>query len=637
MMRTQNHVTPWTLVALGLSLLGLLELGLGARAADEVDWPRVGNDAGGTRYSPLDQIHRDNVAKLTPAWTYHTGEVRNGKGRTIECTPLVVDGVMYLTTAMLRVVALDAASGRELWQFDPIASHPSPHPLASGGVNRGCAYWTDGEPDGERRIIHGTSDGRLFSIDARTGQLDPHFGDQGVRDLREELDPVVAHLDYGPTSACAVWRDTIVVGVSTGEGPNIAAPGDIRAFDVRTGKQVWRFRTVPAPGEFGNDTWEGESWRHRGGANAWGGLTIDQKRGIVFAGLGSASFDFYGGDRRGDNLFANCTIALDAATGERLWHFQTLRHDVWDHDLPTPPVLVTVTHGGKRIDAAAQVTKTGYVYLFQRETGRPLFDIVEQEVPPSDVEGEEVAPTQPIPVKPPPFATQFLDETNITDIGEENRDSVLKILRTLRAGPAFNPPSLQGTVVVPGLHGGATWSGASFDPTTGRLFVNANNVPNIIKLAIAPDGNPLRYGKFVLGGSYWQFRDSQGYPAIKPPWGELLAINLNSGEIDWRVPLGEYPELRKRGVPQTGTENFGGTIVTAGGLVFIGATKDERMHAFDSETGQLLWRAELPAGGYATPCTYMVDGRQFVVIACGGAGKLRTKAGDAFVAFALPE
>ncbi len=601
-----------------------------------VDWPGVGNDPGCMRYSRLDQINRENVKRLKPAWTYHTGELKGREGKTIECTPIVIDGAMYVTTGSLRVVALDAATGKEIWQFDPLKDHPFPHRPASGGVNRGCAYWSDGKPDGEHRIILGTSDGRLFSLDAKTGKLDPKFGEGGIRNLRKELDPKVAALSYGPTSAPAIWKDTIIIGVSCDEGPSIAAPGDIRAFDVRTGAQVWRFRTVPHPGEFGHDTWEGVSWKDRGAANAWGGISVDADRGMVFAGLGSAAPDFYGGERLGDNLFANCTVALDARTGKRVWHFQTLHHDLWDHDLPVYPNLVKVTHDGKAIDAIAQVTKTGYVFLFDRENGKPIFEVKEQPVPASDVPGERAAPTQPIPVKPPPISAQSLDETNITDIGEANRASVLAQLRKIRGGPAFNPPSLQGTVVVPGFHGGANWSGASFDPTTGWLYVNSNNVANIITLAETKASSRAKNGPYVATG-YFPFHDHEGYSAMKPPWGILNAINLNTGEFAWRVPLGEHVELTARGVPRTGTETFGGSIVTAGGLVFIAGTKDERIHAFDKKTGELLWEHPLPAGGYATPSTYEVNGRQYVVIAAGGAGKLRTKAGDAFVAFCLPE
>ena len=605
-----------------------------AQALPTVDWPGVGNDPGCMRYSPLDQINLENVARLEPAWTYHTGELDRRPGKTIECTPIVVEGVMYLTTGYLRVVALDAATGKERWQSDPLRDHPCGHKLASGGVNRGCAFWSDGRPGGERRVIHGTSDGRLFSLDAGSGELDPRFGKGGIRDLREELDPKVARLSYGPTSAPVIWKDTIILGVSCDEGPGLAAPGDIRAFDVRTGAQVWRFHTVPRPGEFGNETWAGDSWKDRGGANAWGGLSVDTGRGLVFAGLGSATTDFYGGDRHGDNLFANCTIALDAGTGRRAWHYQTLRHDLWDHDLPVYPNLVTFTRDGKTVDAVAQVTKTGYVFLFDRVTGKPLFEVKDQPVPGSDIPGERASATQPIPVRPPPFAAQFLDETNVTDIGTANRESVLARLGKIRGGPAFNPPSTQGTVVIPGYHGGATWSGASFDPTTGLLYVNSNNVPNIVTMAASKPGDKASKGPFGHTG-YVQFLDQEGYPAIKPPWGVLTAIDLNKGEFAWQVPLGEHAELTARGIPRTGTETFGGSIVTAGGLVFIGGSKDEKFHAFDKQSGRLLWESALPAGGYATPSTYRVKGRQYVVIAAGGAGKLGTKAGDAFVAFRL--
>jgi quinoprotein glucose dehydrogenase len=605
-----------------------------SQSSQDVGWPGVGNDPGCMRYSPLDQIDRSNVARLKPAWTYHTKELEGGKGKTIECTPIVVDGVMYITTGRLRLVALEAATGKELWRFDPLKDHPFEHQPTSGGVNRGCAYWSDGNPGGARRIIHGTADGRLFSVDATTGKLDPKFGAGGIRNMRTELLPIHAALSYGPTSAPAVWKDTIIVGVSCGEGPGIAAAGDVRAFDVRTGAEVWRFRTVPRPGEFGDHTWQTGSLLDRGGANAWGGISVDTARGLVFAGLGSASFDFFGGHRLGDNLFANCTVALDARTGKRIWHYQTLRHDLWDHDLPVYPNLVRITHDGKPVDAVAQVTKTGYVFLFDRETGKPLFDIKDVPVPASDIPGEKASPTQPVPVKPPPFAVQYLDESNLTNIGEANHASALALLKTIRSGPAFLPPSREGSVVVPGFHGGANWSGASFDPTTGLLYVNSNNVPNYVALEQSAPANVKAHGPYQFTG-YHKFLDHEGYPGIKPPWGVLSAIDLNAGTIAWQIPLGEHVELTARGVPRTGTETFGGTIVTAGGLVFIAGTKDERIHAFDKRDGKLLWEHSLPAGGYATPSTYQVNGRQYVVIAAGGAGKLGTRAGDAFVAFAL--
>jgi quinoprotein glucose dehydrogenase len=601
-----------------------------ARAAD---WPCVGGDPGCQRWSELSEINRENVDQLEVAWVYHTREPDGSKPGRIECTPIVVDGVMYVTTGLLRVVALRADTGEQLWKFDPFASQPPTSPLASGGANRGLAYWSDGQPQGKRRVLHGTASGHLYSIDVRTGKLDPAFGAQGAKDLREDLQRDTYELVYGPTSAPAIFGDYVILGFSTGEGPGVSAPGDVRAFDVHTGKQVWRFHTVPRPGEFGNDTWQADSWKNRGGANAWGGFSIDPQRAMVFCGLGSASFDFYGGDRKGQNLFANCTLALDARTGKRIWHYQTLRHDLWDHDLPVYPNLVTVNHNGQQVDAAAQVTKTGYVFLFDRETGEPLFEINEQQVTASDVAGEQAWPTQPIPSKPPPFARQSMTEQDVTDIGEANRDGVLEQLREIRGGPAFNPPSREGTVVIPGFHGGANWSGASFDPTTGILYGNSTNAPNIMALEEAPPDARFRYRP---KGYQW-FVDHEGYPAIKPPWGELHAIDLNRGEYVWQVTLGEYPELTARGIKPTGTENFGGTIVTGGGLVFIAGTEDEKFRAFDKSTGKILWEVQLPAGGYATPCTYSVQGRQYVAIATGGTGKLGTPAGDAFVAFALPK
>jgi quinoprotein glucose dehydrogenase len=614
----------------GLQVLLVLALPLGIQAED---WISVGGDRGCMRYSPLDQINTDNVPRLEVAWEFKTGELESGEARIMECTPLVVDGVMYITSGKLKVIALKADTGEELWRFDPFASRDPEHPLASGGVNRGVAFWSDGLEGGLRRILYGTAEGKLYCLDAKTGQLDPGFGSGGVKDLREDLKVDIGRLGYGPTSAPAIYRNNVILGFSCGEGPGPTAPGDIRAFDVRTGAQVWRFHTVPRPGEFGNETWEGDSWRNRGAANAWGGFSVDSARGLVFAGLGSAAFDFYGGDRPGENLFANCTIALNASTGERVWHFQTLHHDLWDHDLPIYPNLVSVRRDGKALDAVAQVTKTGYVFLFDRETGKPLFEVKEQSAPASDVVGEAAWPTQPVPTRPPAFSRTSMTAEDATDIGAANRDYVLKELAKYKSGEEFIPPSEVGTVVTPGFHGGATWSGACFDPETGRLYVNSNNQPNILTLVPQPEGAPTKYR--ITG--YNKFLDQEGYPAIKPPWGQLSAIDLNRGEIAWQSVLGEYPELTARGIPQTGTENFGGSIVTKGGLVFIGGTRDERFHAFDKQNGRLLWETQLPAGGYATPATYSVAGRQFVAIPASGGGKLRTRTADSIVAFALPQ
>lgn len=540
------------------------------------------------RFVPLKQIHRGNVAQLAVAWNHVTGD----QGTTIECIPLVVDGVMYVTSPSLRVIALDAATGRSLWSF---VTEPT-KPFGGWTVNRGVAFWKKGR---KQRILMGTPDGRLISLDARSGKPDPAFGDNGVVNLKAG----VTNLSYGVTSAPAIFENLVILGFAVGENTP-AAPGDIRAFDVRSGKEVWRFHTVPRPGEFGHETWTGDSWKDRGGANAWGGITVDHKNKLVFAGLGSPVFDFYGGDRKGANLFGNSVVALDARTGKRVWHFQTVRHDIWDYDLPTPPVLAKSQ--GK--EAVAQVTKTGHVWVLDRRTGEPLFGFEERAVPPSDVPGEEAWPTQILPKRPPPIAPQVFEPS---DASPETH--------ALRCCSIFTPPSLQGTVTLPGFHGGANWSGAAWDPGTGLLYVNTNNVPNLTTLV------PRKDGGYGLKG-YIKFTDQDGNPASKPPWGMLTAVDLNRGEIAWQKTLGDGH----------GSENFGGAIVTAGGLVFIASTKDEKFRAFDAATGDVLWEHKLPAGGYAAPVTYIVKGKQYVTIAAGGGGKLGTKRGDSFVTFALP-
>lgn len=596
------------------------------------DWLATNGDRGGTRYSRLDQVNRRNVSRLQVAWTYHTGDADAEKVSNIECTPVVVDGVMYVTTCSprIKVAALDAATGRELWKFDPFASAANNVMLSSGGVNRGAAYWSNGR---ERRVLVGTADARLISLDARTGRPDPAFGTSGEVDLRAGIERDIRKLPYGVTSAPSIYKDLVILGFSTTEGTGPGAPGDVRAFNVRTGKEAWRFHTVPRPGEFGHDTWSAEDWKERGGCNSWSGATVDVENGIVFVGTGAPAFDFYGGDRKGNNLFANCTLALDANTGKRLWHFQVVKHDLWDYDNPCPPVVCTVRHEGKSRDAVAQVTKTGYCYLFDRKTGKPLFPVEERPVPKSDIPGEASSPTQVFPLKPPPFSKQSFGPEDVTDLSPDARQQVLNRLKSMRYGPIFTPTGTQDTVRMPGFFGGATWAGAAFDPTTGFLYVNSNNIPREHRLERLPATSPYP----CRNTGYGRFQDPNGYPAVRPPWGNLTAIDLNRGEFAWQSILGEYPELTAQGIKPTGTENLGGCIVTAGGLVFIGATKDEMFRAFDKSTGQVLWQTKLPAAGYATPCTYSVDGRQYVAIAAAGGGKLATKTGDQFVAFALPK
>lgn len=591
------------------------------------DWSHVGGDAGRMRYSTLKQINRQNVKDLKVAWEFHTGGLMPKVNSAMQCTPIIVDGMMYVTSPDTQVIALDAATGRERWRFDPKRSAKWRYLY-----NRGVAYWSDGRTGGARRILMATPDGQLYSLDARTGKPDPSFGKAGTVELRDGIERDLTTLTYGVSSAPSIFEDLVILGFSVGEG-HVSAPGDVRAFNIRTGKEAWRFRTVPRPGEVGGETWQGESWRDRGGVNAWGGLSVDAKRGVVFAGLGSAAFDFYGGDRPGDNLFANSVVALDARTGKRLWHHQLVRHDIWDYDLPSPPNLVTVVHNGRRREAAAQVTKTGYVFLFDRTTGQPLFDIREHAAPQSDVPGEQTAPRQVYPVKPPAFVRHGFSERDVSDISPAAHEYILGKMKTMRSGAIFTPPSVQGTIQMPGLHGGATWSGASFDPTTGLLYINANDMPWQVYLSAATPDKNYRYNAKDIK---W-FTDKDGYPASKPPWGTLNAIDLNRGEIRWQVPLGEYPELVARGLPPTGTENFGGSCVTAGGIIFIGSTRDEKFRAFDKATGKVLWEHKLEAGAYAAPSTYSVKGRQYVVIAAGGGGKLGTKTSDLYVAFALPQ
>lgn len=640
-MLTLRTTGRWTVSLLVLASL----VQANSKDLQDTEWPYYGHDPGGMRYSPLKQINRSNVSRLRRVWTYHTGEkaeasAERHKLSPFECTPLVVEGVLYLSTPFNRVIALDSETGKELWRFDPETSHGGKRQLQ--GQHRGVAYWAGVSSTGraEPRIIFGTYDGRLIALNAATGRPCMDFGEQGTVDLRAGVADRWPDAHYGVTSPPAIYRNLVIVGASVPEGPSQGPSGMIRAFDVLTGKLVWRFHTVPQPGEFGHETWEKDSWKDRTGVNVWSVMSVDTERGMVFLPLGSPAYDFYGGDRKGDNLFGNSLVALDAATGKRLWHYQLVHHDIWDYDLPAHPNLVVVRRNGQTVPAVAQLTKMGLLFLFDRVSGKPLFPIEEQPVPQSEVPGEATAKTQPIPLEPPPLSRSSFRREDLTNVTPESRKSCSELLDSLTLPKGrYTPLGLTPTLILPGTLGGATWSGASFDPSAGYLYVNTNEVGTFGKLEPRPGGPPPTYRRTSSAGSYARFWDENRYPCQQPPWGYLNAIDLNKGELVWRVTLGVVDALLERGVPPTGAPSLGGSIVTAGGLVFIGGTNDSRLRAFDAKTGKELWVTRLEASGHATPVTYL--GResktQFLVIAAGGGGYFSESTADVLAAYALPE
>ena len=671
-------------------------------AQEQHDWPAYGGTAENNHYSSLAQINRTNVKQLALAWSFDSQEEGG-----LQSTPIVVEGVLYGITPTQKVFALDAATGKLFWKFDSGIKGTQP--------DRGLAYWAQGK---DKRILVGVMN-FVYALNATTGRPIASFGRHGRIDLRENLgrEPATSQ-SVDLTSPGIVYQDLLIVGGRNPETPP-SPPGNVRAFDVRTGNLRWSFHTIPHPGEFGYDTWPRDAWKSAGAANNWAGMAVDARRGIVYVPTGSAVPDFYGGDRVGDDLFSNCLIALKAQTGERIWHFQAVRHDIWDRDFPASPALLTIKRDGKDIDAVAQTTKQGFVYLFDRTNGAPLFPIEYHRYAASTVPGDVAAAEQPLPMLPAPYARQLLSEDLLTNRSPGAHQWALEKFRTFRSEGQFVPFSVgKDTVVFPGFDGGAEWGGPAVDPESGIIYVNSNEmawtgalasntgensaqsiyltqcgvchgekmmgsppaIPALVDIgdrltpqqiaatvtagkgrmpgfpnlsddqmsalvtyltsgeskelsAGGPPPVPMRY-RFT---GYHKFLDPDGYPAVLPPWGTLNAINLNTGEYAWKIPLGQYPELAAKGLINTGTENYGGPIVTAGGLVFIGATNfDKKFRAFDKSTGELLWEASLPFAGNATPITYEVNGRQFVVIAAGGGKDPKSSSGGVYVAFALP-
>jgi quinoprotein glucose dehydrogenase len=694
----------------GWFLCGSLFVGGGFFAAvahgaggPDTDWPAYGGDAAKTRHSPLADIHRGNVSTLSLAWTHDTRE----KGDT-QTQPIVVGRVLYGYTPTHKAFALDAATGKQLWLFDS--------GIAGVGANRGLMHWSDGKD----ARVYAAVDNFVYALNAATGKPVTAFGTNGRIDLRENLGRDPAAQSVRLTSPGVVFGDLLILGGRVSESLP-ASPGHIRAYDARSGALRWTFRTIPQPGEPGFETWPKDAWRYTGGANSWPGMTLDEKRGLVFVPTGSAAADFYGANRLGDNLYANCLIALDAATGRRRWHYQFVRHDVLDRDLPTAPTLLTITVNGRRIHALAQPTKQGYLFVLNRETGEPLFPVEEVPAPGSDMPGEAAASTFRRPARPAPYARQSLTARDLTRRTPEAADwAKAEFAKIVSDGP-FKPLTLgRDTAIYPGFDGGAEWGGPAYDPSSGLLYVNSNEMAWLGSLALndtgrstgrtiylrdcaachgengqgsppqfpaltslegrmkradfaarvragggrmpafphvtndamdalvtwAFDGKDIPVGeaddspanqKYRFTG-YRRWLDPEGYPAIGTPWGTLNAIHVQTGRVAWTIPFGEFPELAARGIRNTGSENYGGPLVTDGGLLFIGASiHDRKFRAFDKATGALLWETALPFSADATPITYRIDGRQYVAIFASGGKERGGAAGGVYLAWALPE
>jgi len=607
------------------------------------DWPVFGHDSGATRFSPLAQINTRNVATLRPVWTYEAGEVAG----SFEVTPLVIGNVMYISTPRERVLALDADTGREIWAFEGSrVPRPSPH--------RGVSYWP-GDRQTPPRIFAATTDGRLYALDAKSGKPAASFGDNGMLNLRAGVADKFPNAPYGFSSPPAIYKNIIILGPRTQESPAKGPAGDIRAFDAINGKQVWTFHTLPRPGEPGFETWGPEFWKDGSGPSAWAALTVDQERGLVFIPIGNPAGGGDPADRKGNDRYANCVVALDAATGHLRWYFQTVHHDVWDYDAPAPPTLIDVVQNGRKIPALAQITKHGMLFLLDRITGKPIFGAEERPVPQSKIAGEELSPTQPFPLKPPPLARNRMTASEISRITPESERFCADLVANRELGGPFPARGAGPSINFPSSIGGGNWGGVSFDASLGLIFVNTSNLGSVSggRGGRGPAGGAPPAGKKAAGdseaGRYFgetggpRFVDQDRYPCNQPPWGELIAVNANTGDIAWRVTLGSYKELEDKGIKDTGAANLGGSIATAGGLLFIGATNDLRFRAFDSRTGKQLWMVDLDGNALATPVTYQSrNGKQYLAVISGGpaylnsVGPQRSGVPSKITAFALP-
>jgi len=700
-------------------LFGQLFL-VGCQSGQDNDrtWSVYKADANSSNYSPLDQINTTNVSQLKSVWTFMISDQKPGARPGLsQCNPIIVDGVMYALSAKQLAYAINAATGEQIWSFDPFNGGEG------GGVNRGVVYWEDGD---DKRIIFGVGD-RLLALNAKTGQLIKEFGDEGRVDLRIGIRDDPEGLFIALTSPGIIYKDLIIVG---GRLQDLygSPPGYIRAYNCKTGKLVWTFHTIPLPGEPGYETWPKDAYKTAGGVNNWAGMSLDTNRDMVFISLGSPSYDFYGADRIGANLYGNCVLALKASTGEYVWHYQTVHHDLWDYDLPSPPNLITLNKDGMTIDAVAQITKQGFVFILNRETGEPIFPIEEREVPKSDMPEEQSWPTQPFPTKPKPYARQHVTVNDLSNYSSEDNEALRKQFNSLRYEGMFTPPALKGTIMVPGTRGGAQWGGAAFDPITNMMYIrsmdatelmtiverdpskleaesvlkqgatlyknycaachgdkrqgngsifpalndvksklardiskqkisagvgqmpgfsralSANEIESLLAFLYEEEDRQLAAtesaktidGKiqyFNISG-YTTWIDQSGNPALQPPWGTLHALNLNTGEYEWEIPLGNDEKRNPEGAPDTGLEGKSGPVVTAGGLIFIAGAEDKKFRALEKSTGKLLWETTLPAMANATACTFVAKGKQYVAISVGGT--IENPSGS-IMAFALPD